>query len=58
MPDSARHRHVQDDDIGLAGANLEDCLAGRAGLGDHDEVVLGVEKQPNTRADSWSSTTA
>src|SRR3954463_9598316 len=45
------HHHVQQDHVRLGRARLEDRLARAAGLADGLEVVLGLQHEPQTRAD-------
>ena len=44
------HDDVEQDDVGLACAHLEDGVARVPGIADHLHVLLGLEQQPKTRA--------
>ena len=45
------HVEVEDQDVGLVAADVADRGLDVAGLGDHLEVVLGVEQQAQGAAD-------
>jgi hypothetical protein len=48
---AARHVEVEDQDIGLVGANVAGGVLGVAGLGDHLEALLRLEQQSQGSSD-------